>query len=590
MGQPLRPSEFILSYGVGSIIEAPRGPRLIPAFDKWDLSRTVFSGSGNVLLKFRIDDRNARAQLSGAEIFEIPTNPQFDLTTNQSLFRTLRFPKWALCQQHRVLYQLDANGRSHCPSCRGKLRDSQDEAIRFVRACPNGHLDDVDWHRTIHGGKPCTGQLFEWVEEAGSDLKSVRIRCMTCSADVSLQDVYFRTYACSGYFPEEGRSEPCDEKASVMLRSATSLRIPEVITSLTIPPPALRIHLLLSQLSIGRGLLVLAFSAPDPRSELLRNLRIIASNAPEQIDPSTISEIEKFSPDEVKDAISDLLAPIVNRKTPEQVKDEEFAALKDASEHGYPLKPSPGPLFEVDKNSVVRFLHASGVVFRVTPIKRLRVVMAQRGYRRPVRGATYSDGRVIHLVDTSYVRQGIKWYPGVAMQGEGIFIDLPDSDLFLTERANLWRTREKEKIDNPESDLLNPVFVWWHTFAHRLLYGLSIDSGYSLAAIRERIYFKKIDGRTTGGILLYTSQQGSDGSLGGLIALCTKEDFGRVIRAAERTLGSCSNDPLCSEHLERNNGAACYACLLVSETSCEFHNSYLDRLLLSESLQGRKAK
>jgi len=523
MGQPLRPSEFILSYGVGSIIEAPRGPRLIPAFDKWDLSRTVFSGSGNVLLKFRIDDRNARAQLSGAEIFEIPTNPQFDLTTNQSLFRTLRFPKWALCQQHRVLYQLDANGRSHCPSCRGKLRDSQDEAIRFVRACPNGHLDDVDWHRTIHGGKPCTGQLFEWVEEAGSDLKSVRIRCMTCSADVSLQDVYFRTYACSGYFPEEGRSEPCDEKASVMLRSATSLRIPEVITSLTIPPPALRIHLLLSQLSIGRGLLVLAFSAPDPRSELLRNLRIIASNAPEQIDPSTISEIEKFSPDEVKDAISDLLAPIVNRKTPEQVKDEEFAALKDASEHGYPLKPSPGPLFEVDKNSVVRFLHASGVVFRVTPIKRLRVVMAQRGYRRPVRGATYSDGRVIHLVDTSYVRQGIKWYPGVAMQGEGIFIDLPDSDLFLTERANLWRTREKEKIDNPESDLLNPVFVWWHTFAHRLLYGLSIDSGYSLAAIRERIYFKKIDGRTTGGILLYTSQQGSDGSLGGLIALCTKE-------------------------------------------------------------------
>ena len=140
MGQPLRPSEFILSYGVGSIIEAPRGPRLIPAFDKWDLARTVFSGSGNVLSKFRIDDRNARAQLSGSEIFEIPTNPQFDLTTNQSLFRTLRFPKWALCQQHRVLYQLDVNGRSRCPGCRGKLRDSQDEAIRFVRACPTAIL------------------------------------------------------------------------------------------------------------------------------------------------------------------------------------------------------------------------------------------------------------------------------------------------------------------------------------------------------------------------------------------------------------------------------------------------------------------
>jgi hypothetical protein len=176
------------------------------------------------------------------------------------------------------------------------------------------------------------------------------------------------------------------------------------------------------------------------------------------------------------------------------------------------------------------------------------------------------------------------------MQGEGIFIDLPDREPFLTERAKLWRSRETEERDSPESDLLNPVFVWWHTFAHRLLYGLSIDSGYSSAAIRERIYFKKKDGRVSGGILLYTSQQGGDGSLGGLIALCTKEDFGRIFRAAERNLGVCSNDPLCSEHLERNNGAACYACLLVSETSCEFHNLYLDRLLLSESLQGRSTK
>ena len=562
-------------------------PDLSHAFDKWDLSRTVFASSGNILSRFRIEDRNARAQLAGAEIFEIPTNAQFDLTTNQSLFRTFRFPKWALCQQHRILYQLDTNGRSRCPSCRGKLRDSQDEAIRFVRACPNGHLDDVDWQGTIHAGKPCSGQLFDWVEEAGSDLKSVRIRCKTCSAEVSLQDVYFRTYSCSGLFPEEGRAEPCDEKASVVLRSATSLRIPEVITSLTIPPPALRIHLLLSQLSIGRGLLVLAASAPDPKSELLRNLRIIASSMPEQIDPSTISEIEKFSAEEVKDAIADLLVPVEARKTPEQVKDEEFVALKDASEHGYPLKPSTGPLFEVDKNSVVRLSHTSGVVFRITPVKRLRVVMAQRGYRRPVRGSTYPDGRMIHLVDTAYTRQGVRWYPGVAMQGEGIFIDLPQSEPPLTDRAKLWIAREKEEQAKPESTFLNPVFVWWHTLAHRLLYGLSIDSGYSSAAIRERIYFTKKDKSVKGGILLYTSQQGSDGSLGGLIALCTKEDFNRVLKSAERNLGSCSNDPLCSEHLERNNGAACYACLLVSETSCELHNSYLDRLLLSESFQGR---
>lgn len=585
MGQPIRPSQFILSYGVGSIIEAPRGPRLVPIFDKWDLTRTVFSGSGSTITKFRIEDRNARAQLNGGEIFEIPTNPQFDLTTTQSLFRTFRFPKWALCQQHRILYQLDLVGRSRCPLCKSKLRDSQDEAIRFVRACPNGHLDDVDWRGTIHGGKPCPGDLFDWVEETGSDLKSVRIRCRACRAEVSLQDVYYRTYSCSGYFPEEGKSESCDERASVVLRSATSLRIPEVITSLTIPRPALRVHLLLSQPAIGKGLLSLAASGGDPKNDLLRNLKIIATNMPDQIDPATISEIEKLPAEEVKDAIADLLVSSEVQKSPQEVKDEEFTALQDAAEHGYPLKPSTGPLFEVDKSAVMPFPHLSGLVFRITPVKRLRVVLVQRGYRRPVRGPTYADGRSIRVIDTAYIRQGVRWYPGVAMQGEGIFIDLPDCPPSFSKRAKLWLDREKEETATPESALLNPLFVWWHTLAHRIIYGLSIDSGYASAAIRERIYFRKReDGRSSGGILLYTSQQGSDGSLGGLIALCTKDDFSRVMGAAERNLSSCSNDPLCSQHLERNNGSACYACLLISETSCEFHNSYLDRLLLSESL------
>ncbi len=590
MGQAIRPSQFILSYGVGSIIEAPNGPRLIPIFEKWDLSRTVFSGSGSTVTRFRIEDRNASAQLNGGEIFEIPTNPQFDLPTAQPLFRTIRFPRWALCQRHRILYRLGSQGRSGCPSCGGRVGDAQDEAIRFVRACPNGHLDDVDWRGTVHGGRPCPGDTFDWVEETGSDLKSVRIRCRTCGAEASLQDIYYRTSKCSGYFPEEGGTEPCDEEASVILRSATSLRIPEVITSITIPPPALRIHILLSQPAIGKGLLSLAASSNDPKGDLLRNLKTIAASRPDQIDPATIAEIERIPEDEVEKAINDLLAPAGGNKSMEQVKDEEFTALQDAAEHGYPPRPSTGPLFEVDRNAVVRLTHSSGLVFRVTPVKRLRVVMVQRGYRRPVRGPTYPDGRPIRLVETFYMKDGIRWYPGVALQGEGIFIDLPNGNpIFNEQRASLWFDRERGAHGTPEAYMYNPLFVWWHTLAHRLIYGLSIDSGYSSAAIRERVYFRERTRtrESSGGVLLYTSQQGSDGSLGGLIALCGQSEFSRVMAAAERNLNACSNDPLCSEHLERNNGAACYACLLVSETSCEFHNTYLDRLLLAGSLLRR---
>jgi hypothetical protein len=112
---------------------------------------------------------------------------------------------------------------------------------------------------------------------------------------------------------------------------------------------------------------------------------------------------------------------------------------------------------------------------------------------------------------------------------------------------------------------------------------LSIDSGYSSASIRERVYVE-IDpatGNASGGIVLYATQPGGDGSMGGLIALVPQ--FERILEAAARNLNSCSNDPLCAEARispGRNNGAACYACLLLSETSCEHRNMYLDRNLL----------
>ena len=35
-----------------------------------------------------------------------------------------------------------------------------------------------------------------------------------------------------------------------------------------------------------------------------------------------------------------------------------------------PLKPSMGPLFEVDKSAVIRLSQPSGIVFRITPVKR----------------------------------------------------------------------------------------------------------------------------------------------------------------------------------------------------------------------------
>jgi hypothetical protein len=217
--------------------------------------------------------------------------------------------------------------------------------------------------------------------------------------------------------------------------------------------------------------------------------------------------------------------------------------------------------------------------------------MVQTGYRRL--------DLLNNVVDCAYREEQRAWYPGIELFGEGIFLDIvSDRDdaphpLHLTGPAQAdWLAALRnpssfgQNTHPDEVDWLNPVFVWWHTLSHRLINALSIDSGYSSAAVRERIFLSSDSqtNQTYGGALLYTIQPGGDGTLGGLVALVP--EFERVFRAALRNLHACSNDPLCDEeHFSsgKYNGAACYACLLVSETSCEHRNMRLDRHVLLEN-------
>ena len=427
MGQLLRPSEFILSYGVASIIEG-KGPRLVPVFERWNLSPVVFSGSAGSISQYRIDDRNTRAQLGGGEVFTIPTNAKFDMPAIRPLYRTVRFPLWALCQDHHILYRQGTRGRSNCPRCAGRNHDAQGEAIRFVRACPDGHLDDVDWKSTVHGSKSCTGDTFDWDETAGSDLKSVIIRCRKCRTEASLLDIYYRTDKCSGYFPEMDQFFGCDEEASVVLRSATSLRYANVVTSLTIPPAALPIRNVLSQRAIGEGVLTLAEDAADPKKKLVEILDDITTKHPDKLDPETVTAIEAAPAEDIAEVLKDILHGEEKQKTAEEVKLAEFQALKHAAKYGYPQRPTSVPDFEVDVNDVIPTLVHRGIDFRITPVKRLRVVIAQRGYSRPVRGPTKDGpgGKKVRIpvVERYYFEDEKRWFPGVALKGEGIFIDL----------------------------------------------------------------------------------------------------------------------------------------------------------------------
>jgi hypothetical protein len=111
---------------------------------------------------------------------------------------------------------------------------------------------------------------------------------------------------------------------------------------------------------------------------------------------------------------------------------------------------------------------------------------------------------------------------------------------------------------------------------------LSLECGYSSASLRERLYVDDDSGMH--GALVYTATADSDGTLGGLTRQGSSDLLISTIRSAIASVRWCSSDPLCIQGIaalsEATNGAACHACVLAPETSCEEFNGLLDRALL----------
>jgi hypothetical protein len=601
MSQKIRKSQFILTYGPGAIIESVRGPRLVlnPSIA---LFAKEVKGKKLSPLQFEINhQRLSEGLLGGARIFSVPSNGELGLDENIGLYDTKPFPGWGLCVDHGILYRIN-NGCPECKRMRSINRPGRREAIRFVRACPAGHLDDVDWNWVVHSRvrRGCTSNWFFW-QSHGSSLKDIAVKCPICGAEVTLGEIYNRTWPCSGRFPEQERdgipNRPgCEYKSRIIQRQASNLRVPEIVTLFTIPPRHTALHRLLENSAIRTGLSAMSALKKQFNPENFRDLLEGLKND-NLISRTVYDEILKHSWEEIERAIED-----IRKEVPSSFRGlllEEFHELIKASKFGATGTGSQ-ILFEVIKEDVVTVKSPSGKSFRVTPISRLNTVTVQRGYRRFVT----SEPAEAELVDISFTDENQnRWLPGVEFLGEGIFIMLDGDEGWhfpmSGDSYERWLAAYDSasncsgKLGSPAlfrdqnySDELHPVFVWWHTMAHIIIRILSVNSGYSAASIRERIYFEiNSKGRARGGILIYTVQPGADGTLGGLIALTPH--FGEILSQVPVMAERCSNDPLCAQmrfESGKSRGAACYACAMVSETSCEHRNLWLDRHILMENV------
>ncbi len=598
MPQQIRLSQFVVTYGPSAIIEGTEGPRVIPRSDLG-----LFYGSGGLVPEdYEISDqRMSQGLLNGARIYRLPSNAELGVMENRYIYKTKPFPTWKLCLNNRghsgnfyVLYQ----GVS-CPACGSSYRRGR-EAIRFIKACPSGHMDEVDWYILAHGFSfTCPhSQWFRWFGGGGA-ISDIRVECPQCgSRKFTLGWAYGKNWRCSGRYPErEPVNTPpirgkCDQDAKIIQRQASNLRIPELLTLFSMPPRHTRLHNLLQARPIYDNIVG---SRPASLNELKQILNNLMNGG--LIPGSTVVEILHHQWQEIQSAIKDVMKPV--QPSYQNLVSEEFHELVHGSVHGIPAVHGPIPqspvLIEIDPHLVVKAQGIKGTQFRVTPVLRLRTVTVQKGYRRAVDSQTLPDLVDVSFPDHTTPQQ--RWYPGVEFLGEGVFIISDEKDGWSLEvsgeTAGKWTGAFEQSSSYPEHvfrypnvrEELHPLFVWWHTLSHLLIRAIATEAGYSSAAIRERIYFESEPSGVRGGVLLYATQPGSEGTLGGLVALVPY--FQDMLDMAFEQLQTCSGDPLCMEQEFKKghyNGAACYGCLLLSETSCDHRNMWLDRKVVLENL------
>jgi len=222
---------------------------------------------------------------------------------------------------------------------------------------------------------------------------------------------------------------------------------------------------------------------------------------------------------------------------------------------------------------------------RVVLARRIREVRALQGFER------HEPGSTMLRPDLD---RALGWLPGIEVFGEGVFVSLRQQAISAWEAAfsgalasRIGAMQDRRRRSNLAFlPACTPRFVVLHTLAHMLMRQLSFECGYASSSLRERIFASEDSGDLPGmaGVLIYTAEGDSEGSLGGLVREGEPDRLFPTLLTAIQNARWCSADPICRElsaqGLQGLNRAACHACTLVSETSCICANVLLDRALL----------
>ncbi|SDS78524.1 protein of unknown function [Nocardioides scoriae] len=548
-----RRSQMVTTYGVGALFPARDESFMLLGTDDWTESQCP-----------EVTEPRLARSMEVRTFRMPPSRGKKDLPV-------VRFPRMFHCPKcHRLGRLNDFCGwdGNECDRCQRTLVPS-----RFVICCPGGHIDDFPYSAWVHKGErpdaDKSHQLFLRTRGQSSSLGDIVISC-SCGAPGRSLAGSFSPQAligiskCWGNRPwlRGAAADTCDQTPRTLQRGASNVWFASVRSAISIPPWSEGAH------------------------RTINKYWPMVQHIPAAALAATLvgMDMDKEAGVEVDDLVQAIL--VMRGEASDEIPDD--ADLR-ADEYGALVKGRP------EKDPRQQFVctrveglpdEANRLLTQVSEVARLREVRALQGFTRVTPWSEGEEGnRVAPLT-----AQKPTWLPAIEVLGEGVFFQIDETALATWEAGDFAKSRAKaieeayriraEAMGVPHVKRIGPRELLLHSLAHALLTELSLDAGYPVASLRERVYSK--EGQA--GILIYTASADSAGSLGGLAAQSRADRVWPLVLSATRRARWCSSDPVCIETVSGGadalNLAACHACQLLPETSCELANRELDRACL----------
>lgn len=582
-----RTSQLMYAHGAGGILDLPHFSVLVMGLEDWHLGPTIHEPR---LLAA------VQKYLPAVKHLRLPPPAPNHVPQEFAGFApkgvpVRTFPGWLSCSRCNLLGLADGGlftfrrnpvnpaknlyVHENCPQ--NKIRRAPTaNPVRFLTACPKGHLDEFPFHWFLHRGSQCNGHLRLIDMGLIGDFGAVRLTCDACGAASFMTDAFGERGAatmpqCRGLSPHLQRfdEEGCTHQLKTITVGSSNMWFPVKRSVLSLPTKE-ETDALTAELAV-------LWETVAPIATLAE-LETVMKYVPAFGNLKHLMERQRLSLDAVWNAIQKRKNQTQSHETdPTDLAVPEWDLLSSITDHAR----------HTDFDALAERVPAKyqRLIERVVLLERLREVTVLTGFTRLDALDKFAGDEEQEHIRCAPLSKGNRcdWLPAAETRGEGIFIQFNEALLTAWAHGNAVRKRERAfrnahfrwrdllGYEDPTANFPGIRYVALHSFAHLLMRRMALECGYNLSALKEKVYSD--DGRESGtpmaGVLIYTAQTDSEGSLGGLVALGRETRLAGLLDQALEQGRLCSADPLCAEHQPtttvpiHRHGACCHACLFL---------------------------